>query len=698
MRDHVVAFVCIVLLIGLFDAFVPFHLEGAKALDVEGSISSDIIWTLSNSPYTVKGDVTVESGVTLTIQKGVEVRFERGSSLIVFGNLYAVGDVFRRINFTTNMDDPIMGDWNGIRFHGNENSTLTIGYCDLSLATVGITIESPGKAVIEESSISNSSVSGIHASGATNLLVQNNTIGQNANGISASGVTFSGLKIIDNTISNNENGVYLSAYGENSRIYNVTISDNVLKDNVNGIYFSSSGPGLFATAYINDVTVSRNLLESNKRGVHLVAQGWGEPGLIGGGAHIYRTTISDNMVFFSESAICVNSTSNWYSWISNLVISGNTIHSSGEGLVMHAFRTPQPPLHDEPFDVTVFGNIISANGRGISVSGDLRVSFTGNSLSRNTYGIFLASSVSSKNVAHSNDIYENTAYGIYVVGSVNVEAQINYWGASSGPYHETLHPSGAGDCVNGNGENLVFEPFSTEPFGAMNEAPLAVLTVDMPKVAINQPIVFDGSGSQDDSSILSYYFDFGDGTTMYQSSGWVKHKYASLGIYNASLVVMDDLGVNSTNMAVEAVTVIVPSLEVSVFLNPPSAVSQGKVSVEIHVSDGEAVMPDAFVQLSSDNGGYFELASGYTNLDGDFQSDFFAPRVSEPRLIKVSATAMKEGYQGDSDEVDLSVLPASSGWGRLGSMWIWFVAIVAVILVVVVRALMKKRRKSKRSM
>lgn len=697
MKKQLVAFACIVLLISLLDAFLPFHLEGAKALDVEGSISSDTGWALLNSPYTVKSDVTIESGVTLTIQPGVEVKFEKGSSLIVFGSLYAVGDALHRISFTSNMDDPIRGDWNGIKFYGNENSTLTISYCDLDLATVGITIESPAKAVIEESRISSGSVSGIHANGVTDLLIRDNTIRQNENGISTSGVTSSGLKIISNTISNNDNGIYLNVYGENSRIHNVTISDNVLRDNLNGIYLSSSGLGVLANAYINNVTVSGNLMDSNKRAMYIIAQGWGQPGLIGGGALIYGVTIFDNTVFFSESAICVNSTSNWYSWISGLVISGNTIHSSGEGVVLHAFRTPQPPLQDEPFDVTVFGNIVSANGRGISVSGDLRVNFTGNSLSYNTYGIYLISSVASKNVARSNDIYENMAYGIYVAGSVTIEAQNNYWGASGGPYHETLHPSGTGDRVNGNGENLVFEPFSTEPFGPINQAPLAILTVDVSTVTINQLIFFDGSGSQDDSSILNYLFDFGDGITMHQSSGFVKHKYSSPGIYNASLVVMDDLGVNSTNMAVEAVTVFIPSLEVSVFLSPQSVVSQGEVLVEVHVSDGEAAVPDALVQLSSDNGGSFELASGYTDSGGDFESGFFAPSVSEPLRLRVTATASKEDYQGDSVEVDLSVLPASSGGTRLDSGWIWFVAVVAVIVVVVVGVFVRKRRKAKLS-
>ncbi|MEE4356918.1 MAG: hypothetical protein V2I97_10640, partial [Desulfococcaceae bacterium] len=59
--------------------------------NVSGSISADTRWNLSGSPYIVTGDVTVEAGMTLTIDPGVQVKFDSGFSLIVYGILNAVG-------------------------------------------------------------------------------------------------------------------------------------------------------------------------------------------------------------------------------------------------------------------------------------------------------------------------------------------------------------------------------------------------------------------------------------------------------------------------------------------------------------------------------------------------------------------------------------------------------------------------------
>ena len=44
-----------------------------QALDVSGNQSG--VWTLTNSPYTVTGDITVPANALLTIEAGVEVLF-----------------------------------------------------------------------------------------------------------------------------------------------------------------------------------------------------------------------------------------------------------------------------------------------------------------------------------------------------------------------------------------------------------------------------------------------------------------------------------------------------------------------------------------------------------------------------------------------------------------------------------------------
>ena len=86
-----------------------------NATYVEGPITQDTIWTLVDSPFVLSNDVTVYSNATLTIESGVEVRFGGAFSLVVSGKLYANG-TDREITFTSNKEQPAVGDWNSIVF------------------------------------------------------------------------------------------------------------------------------------------------------------------------------------------------------------------------------------------------------------------------------------------------------------------------------------------------------------------------------------------------------------------------------------------------------------------------------------------------------------------------------------------------------------------------------------------------------
>ena len=92
--------------------------------EMGGEIFEDTIWTLSGSPYYVTSDVSVQSGVTLTVEPGVEVRFKKFSDFIgikfglsVHGNLIAEGTEESPIVFTTSSDfedlDQMQGEWSG---------------------------------------------------------------------------------------------------------------------------------------------------------------------------------------------------------------------------------------------------------------------------------------------------------------------------------------------------------------------------------------------------------------------------------------------------------------------------------------------------------------------------------------------------------------------------------------------------------
>jgi hypothetical protein len=90
-----------------------------------GVITIDTTWTQVNSPYWIEGDVYVENEATLTVEAGVEVRFNGSYSLCIGnGTLSAVGDGANRIWFTSNQSSPWAQDWEGIKV----NSTGVITF------------------------------------------------------------------------------------------------------------------------------------------------------------------------------------------------------------------------------------------------------------------------------------------------------------------------------------------------------------------------------------------------------------------------------------------------------------------------------------------------------------------------------------------------------------------------------------------
>jgi hypothetical protein len=104
-------------------------------VDVSGSISVNTVW--SADTVRVVGDVTVEEGVTLTIDPGVRVEFQDYYKLDVAGTLVAIGTPSEQIVFTTDepqafvVDGSHAGCWDGIRFDEtlSTNAPSHLAYC-----------------------------------------------------------------------------------------------------------------------------------------------------------------------------------------------------------------------------------------------------------------------------------------------------------------------------------------------------------------------------------------------------------------------------------------------------------------------------------------------------------------------------------------------------------------------------------------
>jgi len=100
-------------------AFVLTSLPNAQ---VNGLICSNTTWTLSGSPYIVNSSVVVGCNAVLTIQPGVEVRFNSGLGITVgstafgAGTLKAQGTALSKITFRSNTQPQNPGSWAWIHF------------------------------------------------------------------------------------------------------------------------------------------------------------------------------------------------------------------------------------------------------------------------------------------------------------------------------------------------------------------------------------------------------------------------------------------------------------------------------------------------------------------------------------------------------------------------------------------------------
>jgi hypothetical protein len=106
--------------------------------NVSGTISTDTTWSLADSPYIVTSGITVKGtdgadGITtLTIEPGVEVRFNRYQKLTIGaasgdpGALSARGTAADPIVFTSNEASPAAGDWYNIYFYTTTDDAGTI--------------------------------------------------------------------------------------------------------------------------------------------------------------------------------------------------------------------------------------------------------------------------------------------------------------------------------------------------------------------------------------------------------------------------------------------------------------------------------------------------------------------------------------------------------------------------------------------
>jgi hypothetical protein len=142
-------------------------------------------WRALSVPY-IFANVTVATGATLTIEPGVEARFEEGTELRVNGRLIAIGLEGQPIRFTGAFSDTAAapGWWYGISVNGTAANAATAQFEHVIIEYSGrsdyanLTVLY-GQVVVHSSLIHRSSSHGIQASGNSVLTVERSQIVDN---------------------------------------------------------------------------------------------------------------------------------------------------------------------------------------------------------------------------------------------------------------------------------------------------------------------------------------------------------------------------------------------------------------------------------------------------------------------------------------------------------------------------------------
>ena len=387
----------------------------ALATDVRGILSSDTTWEVEKSPYVVTGSVTVASGVTLTIEAGVEVKIDSGKGILVKGSLVAIGTDFQKILFSSNQASPAAGDWAYIKFtdgsvdagfdgNGDYVSGSILKFCQVMYgggegASGGIVIDTASP-YIEGCTVDNNNSAGIIATDPPNLQVKNTII--------------SNTKRLGGSYDTSGGGLVIS--GGNATIGGNTISNNKAYQRAGGIILTDTT----GQVLIDDNVITGNSAAGNQIGV--------------GGILINRNRAK---VTITNNQITANDGSSGYGWagggvklaswqeeilvennnISNNVFAGGWEDGAGIDIKGSSWEG------NGDFALKVINNEISGNkGRGINIWGGNAITIEGNKIRNSSgyLGIGLYIRESSSNVIVKNNLVEGSQeYGIAVSNGSN---------------------------------------------------------------------------------------------------------------------------------------------------------------------------------------------------------------------------------------------------------------------------------------
>jgi len=188
--------------------------------NLSGTISTDQTWNAAGSPYIVTGNVTISSGVTVTVEAGAVIKFNSNTGLYVYGTLNATD-----ADFTSNQPAPAKGDWNFIQI-GNSGNTgsssfirCKIAYGGMSYTTNrGMLYLNRGTATVDDCDISFSNNYGAQVGTNGSLDLNDTRIFSSSWPIAYEGPGNLVINGLNDLSGNDRNGIYIQ-FTSNSNLF-----------------------------------------------------------------------------------------------------------------------------------------------------------------------------------------------------------------------------------------------------------------------------------------------------------------------------------------------------------------------------------------------------------------------------------------------------------------------------------------------
>jgi len=179
-------------------------------------ITVDTTWNLAGSPYIINTGLDIWNGATLTIEAGVQVKFNAGMWLDVenTGTLIVNGSSGSPVVFTSNEGSPLPGDWYYVNV--NNGGTAAINYCEIANAgfssTDALRTSSTGSVTVSNCDIHDNLDEGILVSGGAGVkpVFTNVTIRDNGDAAVEQGGNTSPIYNNITMTGNGNDGIYLT--------------------------------------------------------------------------------------------------------------------------------------------------------------------------------------------------------------------------------------------------------------------------------------------------------------------------------------------------------------------------------------------------------------------------------------------------------------------------------------------------------